>query len=1073
MILSKRPQSGLFKLCILISALLLTTLATKAQPSPSDASFESANPFGTVTPPAPAPFPPTVPVAPASGGVRPSVRFQQGNPFANAQKPTTPTQGSASTAMSLNSTGASANMNDFNLLSYALDARRRGDIPNAQAALQQLVKRDPSNPQYQRLLRELPVFARFPSTAMPATSAGTSIQDLLGAPGSGTSPPIRLTAGGIPFEEVEGGSVPTVIPGEGTGFAPIVPAGVDPGMVDLDEFDLNLDDLGKAGLKGLKDKIRKSREDLKQAIRLRKDGDFAEANVLLDVIRQELEATGGDGAAKILTEVKYELEHMLLYKSADDMEKGLFEISTKAIEDYEKKEGGPTKESMQLRHRLQKYQLDPHRLSIDKVSPDFIPEQADLHNLLIRARTQIVNGDRDGAMSTYREIELRYPDSVEAKYYQTLIANELHKISYLDRERTRSLLLSQISRAWTPPQVIDRSLDETDIVSSEDNPIVKKLKGIVIPKITLSNISLTRAIEFLSDASVRYDFTGEDPKGVNIIPVFDPNEEDPRVNLNSRNLTLERILEVLVNQVNFDFEIQEDAVVIAKSKTTSGDRNYIMEFFPVSRPTVLKLTGGAGGGDPGGGGAPDPFGGAPGAGVGLGGGGGEEEALKNFFIRAGIPLDDPDASFAFDGTQIIVRHSQRVIQRVRDILRRYDQQQTQVEIEAKFLEVQQGDLDELGFNWSFDWGKGRPLLEGDGKLQRNEQGYPILEHRIGLTPNTRGLGDAFSYTSNSSKTTISRGSAADGTADVQEYDNSPPNLPNTLDLAINSGHFLKTMANLAEGSSTIFGAAQVNLIIKALQRRAGTELLSAPKVTVNDQGTASITVAQEFRYPENYDPGEISQNGSGFTGATPNSFTERNVGVELTVTPQVQANDTISMHLEPTVTEFEGFVEYGGNSVVIGGGNQGNNNGNQGNQGGFGGNQGNFGGSQDQVVIVQPSGIYQPIFSVRRVVTDVTIYDGATVMIGGLTREEVKSVQDKVPILGNIPGIGRLFRSEGESSLKRNLVIFVTGNIISPGGGPARQNLATIERGSMFQNPIVITPAGPERRLGSRQRRKN
>ena len=179
------------------------------------------------------------------------------------------------------------------------------------------------------------------------------------------------------------------------------------------------------------------------------------------------------------------------------------------------------------------------------------------------------------------------------------------------------------------------------------------------------------------------------------------------------------------------------------------------------------------------------------------------------------------------------------------------------------------------------------------------------------------------------------------------------------------------------------------------------------------------------------------------------------------------------MHLEPTVTEFEGFVEYGGNSVVIGGGNQGNNNGNQGNQGGFGGNQGNFGGSQEQVVIVQPSGIYQPIFSVRRVVTDVTIYDGATVMIGGLTREEVKSVQDKVPILGNIPGIGRLFRSEGESSLKRNLVIFVTGNIISPGGGPARQNLATIERGSMFQNPIVITPAGPERRLESRQRRQN
>ena len=86
-------------------------------------------------------------------------------------------------------------------------------------------------------------------------------------------------------------------------------------------------------------------------------------------------------------------------------------------------------------------------------------------------------------------------------------------------------------------------------------------------------------------------------------------------------------------------------------------------------------------------------------------------------------------------------------------------------------------------------------------------------------------------------------------------------------------------------------------------------------------------------------------------------------------------------------------------------------------------------------------------------------------VIGGLTREEVKTVNDRVPVLSNIPGIGRLFRSEGESSLKRNLMIFVTGNIISPGGGPARQDLATIQRGSVYQNPIVITPAGPERRV--------
>ena len=116
---------------------------------------------------------------------------------------------------------------------------------------------------------------------------------------------------------------------------------------------------------------------------------------------------------------------MLLYKAADDMDKGLFEVSSKALLDYEKKEGGPTKDSLALRKRLTRYQQDPYRLSIDKVSPNFIAEQADLSNLLIRARTQIVNGDLDGALETYREIELRYPNSPEAKYYQTLIAQQL------------------------------------------------------------------------------------------------------------------------------------------------------------------------------------------------------------------------------------------------------------------------------------------------------------------------------------------------------------------------------------------------------------------------------------------------------------------------------------------------------------------------------------------------------------------------------------------------------------------------------------------------------------------------
>jgi general secretion pathway protein D len=156
------------------------------------------------------------------------------------------------------------------------------------------------------------------------------------------------------------------------------------------------------------------------------------------------------------------------------------------------------------------------------------------------------------------------------------------------------------------------------------------------------------------------------------------------------------------------------------------------------------------------------------------------------------------------------------------------------------------------------------------------------------------------------------------------------------------------------------------------------------------------------------------------------------VGVEMTVTPNVENDDTISLILEPRVTEFEGFVEYGGPSVAL----------------------------QDGTTVTVPAGFYQPIFSTREITTEVTVYDGATVVMGGLTRDEVKTVNDKVPVLGDIPGLGRLFRSEGESRQKRNLLIFVTANLVSPGGSPARQNYRNVNANSLFQNPTIMTPAG-------------
>jgi general secretion pathway protein D len=162
------------------------------------------------------------------------------------------------------------------------------------------------------------------------------------------------------------------------------------------------------------------------------------------------------------------------------------------------------------------------------------------------------------------------------------------------------------------------------------------------------------------------------------------------------------------------------------------------------------------------------------------------------------------------------------------------------------------------------------------------------------------------------------------------------------------------------------------------------------------------------------------------------------------VTPNVENDDTISLILEPRVTEFEGFVEFGGPSVAVVGG----------------GSSGGLTVSNPPTTVTVPAGFYQPIFSVREMSTEVTIFDGATLVMGGLTRDEVKSYNDRVPVLGDIPGLGRLFRSEGETRQKRNLLIFVTANLISPGGSPSNQGYRNVQPNSLFQNPTIMTPAG-------------
>ena len=202
---------------------------------------------------------------------------------------------------------------------------------------------------------------------------------------------------------------------------------------------------------------------------------------------------------------------------------------------------------------------------------------------------------------------------------------------------------------------------------------------------------------------------------------------------------------------------------------------------------------------------------------------------------------------------------------------------------------------------------------------------------------------------------------------------------------------------------------------------------------------AIIEIIREFRYATEFDPPQIPQNVGGnfstsgilgvtpvqssgsfpVTPTTPTTFETRNTGVTLEVEPVVGPDSyTIELSLVPQVVEFEGFINYGSpiqtsttNSLGI-----------------------------STVNVITPNVINQPIFSTRKVTTSVSIFDGQTVLIGGLIREDVQKIEDKTPLLGDIPLIGRLFRSNVDQHLKRHLVIFVSARLINPAGEPVRMD---------------------------------
>ena len=872
------------------------------------------------------------------------------------------------------------------LMADALRARDSGDLATAKQNLEELLAIAPGDPTVERLLAGVNAsIAAGGSTAVAATAPANS-------------------------EPVE------------------VSLNPKPAATEVSDPASEADVLAAEENQRIKGLIADTGAKRAEARALAKQGRFDEAAVVLDGAINSLPANSATASA--ISDLQAEKSGLLLEKAQYALKQGDTEGARAAIEAYSLA-SADSKKAEKVAKAIDRAELNPPLQPIEKVSPNFIADQKEIAQLVAKGRSQYLAGDSDGAQETFREVESIDVGNPVAKSFLMRIATEKADVGELNRNKTRAQMLEEVTNSWQRPGVYqDRGAVDTK--AAVPLALAQKLNNIQIPSVNFQGVELSKVVSTLSAVSEEYD-KSDGVKGVNIV-LLDQSNTNPLVSITLRNLSLKRILDLITDSTGYQYEVQDDTIVVRPGG--EGGTNLENAFFPVTRATVIRMTG-IGGASATPAAAADPFAAPSAAPSGGTSAGGESAALQAFLEQAGVRFSTtPGSSLVYDGAAIIVNQSSRNIERIRNILNRYNEVR-QVEIEAKFMEVQEGALEELGVNWAVQQ-RNRNVIVGDVTGRSAQTGNRRLA-------DTFAAGAASSSGTILTEQTISVDTNNGGVLDTfiplppvsTPIQNNTPVLPGAAVLGAASG-------DLFSGAA-VLGNFNVSAVIRALSQQSGTDLLSSPKVTVLSGNPANIVVAQELRYPQSYGETQstVSSSNAGgsaisITAGTPQEFTTRNVGVELKVTPTVEEDDySISLDLNPRVTEFEGFVEYGGQSVAIGGG----------------------------TTVTVPSGFYQPIFSTREVTTKVTVWDGATLVMGGLTREEVKKTSDKVPVLGDIPFIGRAFRSKGESSSKRNLLIFVTANLVSPGGSPKKQQLKSVAASSTFQNPTIVTPGSAESRI--------
>jgi general secretion pathway protein D len=606
-----------------------------------------------------------------------------------------------------------------------------------------------------------------------------------------------------------------------------------------------------------------------------------------------------------------------------------------------------------------------------------------------------------------QKAEERYEDVLQAdpfnqvatdgikKIYEerALVAEKSRDLSNLERKR-------EVQEAWN--NIYPQKSSQTGgieiagpLTASPSYALEKKMQNTVIPQVDFSQADLETIRRALISLSRTYD-PEPGKNGVNFIVSADVVNAQP-VTLRLKNASLAEVVRYISQIAGVKVRNTDIGVSFSPLVETSPD--LIPRDFRVS-PGFFRASADAGAAT-----TTPKYGSAESLEAGAGGGRNEQQKL------ADLGVVFPAGAYAVynrSTSTLKVLNNAEMLDLIGQLISASEEETLLIQVGVRLIEINQSDLDSITMNSKFGTaalGVALPAAltpTGTGVTNFTSAGGVGVNGQLNQNQGTGLL-------ANNNLTAFLNPGTLAGTNSSASYD------LNTMTL----GGFLNTM--------------QFSSLITAISQKNSANVLANPSLVLKRGQQGKLSAIQEFKYVKEYSdpqssiaqivvPGGATIPGpETVLGSFPSQISDVvPIGVELGVKPDVVGSDRVLLELQPTFQDFEGNINYGAEIFSV-----------------YASRPVSPVPAATNPVLILTNVINQPVFVQRKVtLAPIEVSDGYTLLLGGLLREDIQTVDEKVPLLGDLPVFGRMFQGKTEKAVKKNTLIFVTPRILDVSGQP-------------------------------------